>query len=164
MKLIGKLSDWVYSTERVLAILFGLVILVSLSAGVLFRYVMDSPLTWSDEMGMFSLVWLTFIGGSMSIKMKSAPTIDIVTNYLKGKTKRIVLISGYIAMVLFIGYVLYLSINWITSSNILVQHSGSMGMPMLFPYLSIPVSFLFMLVHSLEILVKGLITEDVEEI
>ncbi|GAB3053131.1 TRAP transporter small permease [Virgibacillus ainsalahensis] len=164
MKLIDRLSDWVYSIEKVLAMLFGLLIMISLSAGVIFRYVMSSPLTWSDEMAMFSLVWLTFIGGSMSIKVKSAPTIDMLISRLQGGTKKAVLVSGYIAMVLFIGYVLYLSIGWISSPNIFVQHSGSMGMPMLYPYLSIPVSFLFMLVHSLDVLVKSLASKDAEVI
>lgn len=160
--MIYKLSDWVYSIEKVLAVLFGFLIMISLTAGVIFRYVMSSPLSWSDEMAMFSLVWITFIGGSMSIKLKFAPTINIMTDRLKGKSKQIVLILGYITMIVFIGSVLFLSIDWITSPNIFVQHSGSMGMPMVYPYLSIPISFLFMLIHSLEMLLKSLERKDAE--
>ncbi|WP_087973162.1 TRAP transporter small permease [Oceanobacillus rekensis] len=160
MNIIYKLSNLVFIIEKGLAIILGSIILIALSAGVLYRYVFDSPLSWSDEAGMFSLAWITFIGGSMSIKLKSSPTIDVLTNFLRGKVKKYILVLGYLIMFVFVSYVLYLSIVWISSPNIMLQRSGSMGLPMIIPYLSIPVSFTFMVIHSLEVLLKSFTNTD----
>jgi len=164
LKLVYKLSDWVFTIEKIMAIIFGLIILVSLSGGVIFRYVFSAPLIWSDEMAIFSLAWLTFLGGSMGIKLNTSPSITMLTDFLKGTLKKVVLILGYIVLVAFVGYVLYLSINWLNSPNILVQKSSSMQMPKIWAYLCIPVSFAFMLIHSLELLVKALSSVDGEAV
>ena len=160
VKFIVTLSEWVYKLEKVLAFIFTFIILFSLAAGVIFRYVFQNPLTWSDEVAMFSLAWLTFIGGSMTIRTKVAPTIDILTDKLGGKVKKVVISIGYLLVLAFVVYVFYISTQWISSPNILVQRSGSMGMPMIYAYLSIPVSFLFLLIHSLELTLKSIFTEE----
>lgn len=160
MNLIVTISDWVYKLEKVLAFIFVFTILFSLSAGVFFRYIFQDPLTWSDEVAMFSLAWLTFIGGSMTIRAKMAPTIDLLTNALKGKSKKIVIIIGYVLVLAFVVYIFYISVQWISSPNIIVQRSGSIGMPMIYAYLCIPVSFLFMCIHSLELTLKSIFTDE----
>lgn len=160
MKVIGIISEWVYKLEKVLAFIFTATILISLAAGVFFRYVFQDPLTWSDEMAMFSLAWLTFIGGSITIRAKIAPTIDILTTYISGKARKVVITIGYLFVLAFSAYIFYISIQWISSPNILVQRSGSMEMPMIYAYLCIPVSFLFMTIHSLELTLKSIFTEE----
>ena len=155
MKVVYKISDWVFEIEKFLAIIFGLTILISLAAGVFYRHVLQSPLVWSDEMALFSLAWITFIGGSMGIKLNTTPSITILTDFLKGKARKVVLVLGILILTVFVGYILYLSINWLSSPNILVQKSSSMQMPKIYAYLCIPVSFTFMLVHSLEKLLKS---------
>ena len=162
LKIVYRLSDWVFRIEKVLAVIFGATILISLSAGVIYRYFLKVPLLWSDEMAIFCLAWITFIGGSMGIKQNASPSITMLTDLLKGKVKKVVLIVGFLILVAFLGYVLYLSINWLSSPNILVQKSNSMQMPKIWSYLCIPISFAFMLIHSLELLVKGLSSSDGE--
>lgn len=147
MKIINKLSDVVYSLEKLLAIILATVLIVALAGGVLFRYVLESPLFWSDELAIFCLIWITFIGGSMGLKQKASPSITIVTDLVSGKVKKILTIISNIILLVFVGYVLYLAINWISMPNILVQTSTAMNMPKIYFYLSIPVSFVFMVIH-----------------
>ncbi|SOC11615.1 TRAP-type C4-dicarboxylate transport system permease small subunit [Ureibacillus xyleni] len=148
MKGINKLSDIVFSIEKVLAILLATVLLVSLAAGVLFR-TLKSPLFWSDELAIFCLIWITFIGGSMGLKQNASPSITIVTDLLPQKAKKIVLALSNFILLVFIGYVLYLAFQWINMPNIMIQTSTAMNMPKLYFYLSIPVSFVFMVIHVL---------------
>ncbi|MBM4761877.1 TRAP transporter small permease [Bacillus sp. B15-48] len=156
MKLIHIISDGIYKLEKLAAIVLCLIILISLSAGVIYRYFLSSPLTWSDETAIFSLIWLTFIGGSMSIKRQNAPAITIIYDRLHGMARKIFLIFSTIAVFVFVAYILYLSINWLSSPNISVQKSSSMQMPMIYAYLSVPVSFLLMTIHSLDVIIKNL--------
>lgn len=151
MRILTKVSDLVYAMEKVLAIIFGGIILFSLSAGVLYRYVLSAPLLWSDEVAIFSLIWLTFIGGSMGIKRQDSAAVSVFIDKLKGRAKQIAFAIGVLILLVFIAYIFYLSIGWLSSPNISVQRSSSMGMPMIYAYLSVPVSFIFMTIHSLEL-------------
>lgn len=162
MAFIHWLSNVIFKVEKILAIILGLVMLVSLAAGVFFRYVLKSPLHWSDETAIFVLVWLTFIGGSMSIKMGKTATITIFVDRLKGSLKRFFMGLSFLLIFVFSAYLLYLSVIWLSSPNILVQRSSSMNMPMIYAYLSVPVSFLFISIHAIDLLVQNFRQEKEE--
>lgn len=162
MAFIQWLSNVIFKVEKILAIILGLVMLVSLAAGVFFRYVLKSPLHWSDETAIFVLVWLTFIGGSMSIKMGKTATITIFVDRLKGSLKRFFMGLSFLLIFVFSAYLLYLSVIWLSSPNILVQRSSSMNMPMIYAYLSVPVSFLFISIHAIDLLVQNFRQEKEE--
>lgn len=152
--MIHKISNGIFKIEKLLAIILGVSMLFSLTSGVLYRYVLKSPLVWSDEVAIFSLVWLSFIGGSMSLKMQNSASITIVMDLIRGKLRQVLLIVGFVILLSFVGYILYLSIGWLSSPNIQIQKSTSMGMPMIYAYLSIPVSFFFMFIHLLDLLIQ----------
>ena len=118
MKVINKLSDVVFNIEKVLAIILATGLLVSLAGGVLFRYFLKSPLFWSDELAIFCLIWITFIGGSMRLKLKESPSITILTDLVPLKVKKVLNIISNIVLLAFVGYILYLSFQWISMPNI----------------------------------------------
>lgn len=159
MKILHQLSSWIYNIEKVMVMILGAVMLISLSAGVLFRYLLNSPLTWSDETAIFALVWLTFLGGSMSIKRQDSAAVTIIMDKLTGKTRQLLIGAGLAVLLAFVVYIFYLSIGWLSSPSISIQRSNSMGLPMIIPYLSVPVSFLFLVVHTLELLVNNFIAD-----
>lgn len=160
MGFIHALSNALHKLEKLLAILLCFLILFSLSAGVLYRYVLSAPLTWSDEVAIFSLAWLTFIGGSMGIKRGHAASITLLMDRVHGKVKTILMGMSFFLVLGFVAYLLYLSFVWLSSPNIMVQRSGSMGLPMIIPYLSVPVSFLFITIHTLDHLIRNFGKEE----
>lgn len=147
MKIINKISDIVFNIEKVLAIILAATLLISLAGGVFFRYVLKSPLFWSDELAIFCLIWITFIGGSMGLKKNASPSITILTDLLPKAAKKIISVLSNIVLLAFVGYILYIALQWINMPTIKVQTSTAMNMPKIYFYLSIPVSFAFMVVH-----------------
>lgn len=162
MVFISKLSDWVFSLEKLISILLGTLMLVSLFLGVVFRYVFDSPLIWSDETAIYSLVWLTFIGGSMAIKRQESAAVSLLMDKISGSLKVILMAISLLAVILFATLILYLSVKWLSSPTILLQKSNSMKMPMIIAYLSVPVSFVFILIHSLNLFVSNFKSSEKE--
>ncbi|WP_413376571.1 TRAP transporter small permease [Alkalihalobacillus sp. 1P02AB] len=162
MKTIEKLSNWVYSIEKCLAMLFSIVMLIALFLGVIYRYVLNAPLVWSDEMAIYSLVWLTFIGGSMAIKRQESASITILVDRLRGKTKQWLISISILSVLLFSVFILILSVRWLGSPTISLQYSNSMQMPMVFPYLSVPVGFTFITIHSIHLFLLNLKTQPEE--
>lgn len=155
MKFIHSLSEILHSIEKILAIILCILMLISLSLGVFYRYFLSSPLNWSDETAIFSLAWLTFIGGSMSIKRQNSAAVTLFMDKMNGKTKKVLIGISLLTVLLFALYIFYLSVMWLSSSNIMIQRSNSMQLPMIIPYLSVPVSFFFISIHTLDLILKN---------
>jgi TRAP-type C4-dicarboxylate transport system permease small subunit len=136
------------------AILLGALMLFSLAAGVLFRYVFSDPLVWSDEVAILCLVWITFLGASMSVKQHNSPAITFLMDKLSGTPRKILLIIGMIITLIFIGTVIYISFGWLSSPNIAIQKTASLELPMIVGYLSVPVCFICMFIHLIEIILS----------
>lgn len=160
MKVLNTLSDVVFKFEKVLAIILALALLIALSGGVLYRYLLEMPLFWADELAIFCLIWMTFVGGSMSLKVKEAPTINLLTDSVSPKIKRILIILSNIILLVFVAYILYLSYYWLSAPNIKVQTSTAMNMPKIYSYLSIPVSFVCTATHLLNSTVMALMGRE----
>jgi TRAP-type transport system small permease protein len=77
------LVDW----WAVLLLVF-MVVLVSL--GVFFRYVLDASLAWYDEFASYLLVWLTFYGAVAASYRRRHIGFDTVVNRFKPNTRRVV--------------------------------------------------------------------------
>ncbi|MBO8163499.1 MAG: TRAP transporter small permease [Brevibacillus sp.] len=149
MNILRRISDTLFAIEKLAAIILISVMLCSLVAGVMFRYVLNSPLAWSDEVAIFALVWITFIGGSMGIKLEQAASVTIFTDFLKGRSKEIIFTIGWGIVFVFCLFLLIYSWAWIMSPSIGVQKSSSLQLPMIYPYLSVPVGLSFLTVHTL---------------
>lgn len=160
MKVINKISDIVYSIEKILAFILALTMLVAMVGGFLFRYVLKNPLLWSDELAIFCLIWITFIGGSMVLKEKTSPTITFLIDLVPQQFKKYFYIVSNLVLLAFVAYVFYLAFNWIRMPNILVQTSTAMNMPKIYFYLSIPISFAFSTIHVVNNTIQSFKGED----
>jgi TRAP-type C4-dicarboxylate transport system permease small subunit len=65
-----------------------MVVLVSL--GVFFRYVLDASLAWYDEFASYLLVWLTFYGAAAASYRRRHIGFETVVNRLMPNTRKIV--------------------------------------------------------------------------
>jgi TRAP-type C4-dicarboxylate transport system permease small subunit len=55
---------------------------------ILFRYVFNSPLTWSDELASLLFAWLTFAGAYAASRSRSHIAIDTLVIYLPPTIRR----------------------------------------------------------------------------
>ncbi|WP_017727635.1 TRAP transporter small permease [Halalkalibacterium ligniniphilum] len=152
---ISKISDFILNIEKILVTVLLSIMFLSLTAGVVFRYFLNNPLHWSEEVAIFTLAWLTFIGGSMTIKRQQTAAVTFLMERLSGRTYYLLNLLSYLTIFVFSLFVFCFSIPWILSPNIAFQKSLAMQMPMIYPYLSVPVGFLFLTIHSLELLLKN---------
>lgn len=141
------LSDNIHKLEKCLVIIIIPVMLITMALDIFFRYFLSSPLVWAQELALYSFVWSGFIGASMSIKAKEAVAVTLIVDKIHSKLKNILIMIGLLASIGFSIYVLYLSVTWIINPTILLQKSITTQMPMIYMYLSIPVSIFFMTIH-----------------
>ncbi len=162
MKFIATISDTLYKAEKVLSVILMSVMLGSIALGVLFRYCFGNPLTWTDELAVYMLIWLTFVGGSMSVKSGKAASLDLVFEKVNVMWKRIFLVVGYACVMTFAAIVAYMAIKWISNPSIQTQISPGLKISMFFPYLSIPFGLVCLTIHSLNHFVQAFIYQENE--
>jgi len=72
------------------AVLLLVLMVVLVSLGVFFRYVLNAALTWYDEFASYLLVWLTFYGAVVASHRRRHIGFEMVVDRLMPNTRRIV--------------------------------------------------------------------------
>ena len=156
MKVISLVSDWLYKLEKIMAVILMGTMLLSIALGVAFRYVLGNPLTWSDELAIYMLIWLTFLGGSMSVKTGRASSLDLVFDRMNLLWKKIFLFVGHLVVIIFTVVVVYMAIKWVSNPSIKTQLSPGLKISMFLPYLAVPFGLACMMIHSISHLANSL--------
>jgi len=134
---------------------------VTVSAGVFARYVLDKPLVFSGELARYSNIWLTFFGTALVLKKGEHIVIDFVVNMLGPRVKKWVRIISTAIVMLTIIVLLVYGI-WLTKmSHIMI--TPAFRIPYSYIYIVMPISCFLMLLRVrtwLPRMVKGTESED----
>ena len=96
------------------------------------RYVFNSPIPWSVELGRYSFVGVIFFGAILVMRDNNHVHLDIFINMLPHKPHKIVIFIGRIISLIFLAVFTVQAVR-MTHMNINVVTSG-MGIPMAIPY------------------------------
>ena len=129
--------------ETVVTVLLGLEV-ITIVAQIFFRYVLRTPLSWSDQACRFGLVWIIMLGVPVMFNRKATVAFDLVFQKTKGKTRTIFEIFFDLCGMFF-------GITFFLCSLQYVQKSGKMSVPG-FPGLK------FWMLYSAEVVCGALLT------
>lgn len=87
-KCILDASDRVLAVERVLMLALMALLLILILVNVVTRY-SGAPIYWIDEAAVYSVVWLTFIGGSAITRLRMDFAVTLLTDKLGARGARI---------------------------------------------------------------------------
>lgn len=113
---------------------------------VLYRYVLELPLTWSDEAARHLLVWLSFTGGGIAIARQLNPRIEIIDGLRSPRVRRGVEIAISMLVLGFLGCFLVISFDVAQTYN--AYRSLSLGLPQSVPRLALPVGACLMALNA----------------
>lgn len=143
--MLKKVEQVVVWFENTLAVVFLTTMIIAVGTQVLSRYLLPVPVSWTEELARYSLIWLTFIGAAMALYSKGHFALEIILNKIAPKIKYIMQLGILIALAVF------LAVNAYSSAMILkilqYQTSAAMQLPMSYVYLAMPVGSVFMLIH-----------------
>ncbi len=74
-------------TNVVLATVLGAMTCVVVTS-VVFRYVLNSPLAWPEELASLLFAWMTFVGAYVGIRTRTHISIDTLVIFLPPKIRR----------------------------------------------------------------------------
>jgi TRAP-type C4-dicarboxylate transport system permease small subunit len=134
-----------------------LIAMIDMLVGVFLRYVMtwvsatfDLPSVrffWAEEIGEYSLAWLTFIGAAIGIRRGTHFAVHVVTERFSLRLRRAIDIGGHVLMALF--GVLLAVFGWQVSELNGQSYSPALNLNLRWLYLSAVVGGLLIVVYSL---------------
>ncbi|TAK82013.1 MAG: TRAP transporter small permease [Betaproteobacteria bacterium] len=123
--------NWV--AEQLLAILIAVTV-VAVTAQVIFRYGIESSLTWSEEVARYSFIWSIFIGTSVAARRNQHIVVDIFVKAMPSYLQRWLGVANLAVCIAFFSLFVYVSILLV--QNAIPQKSSSLEISIAWVYLS----------------------------
>ena len=136
---LEKASDVIDVIGSVLcAGLFGAMTLVVL-LGVFFRYVINAPLSWTEEVSRYLMIWGASVGISLGVRAEEHVGLTVILDAIKSRPVRLIFHTVIFVMVIgFIGVMFYYSLSMTRDGKFM--QAQSMSMTMVLPFAAVPVA------------------------
>lgn len=128
-------------------------IIVAMFGQVLFRYILGSPFTWSEEISRYMFIWLTYLGAYAAIERKGHIAVDFFTRYLPPTPQRYLSIVLSLLVACVLAFVFYLGV-WMTLENIKAEWQTIPFLSMGLSYAAVPVGACLMILGLLRVTVR----------
>ncbi len=148
LALIGKINHVILAIEKagLSFLMVGMLIFGFLQ--VFARFVLKTPIGWSEELLTYSFTWTSFIGASMAIYTKSHFSVDLLMNKLPAALVKSLNIFTWLLILVFSLFILVMG-SILTKANS-IQRMNILPISMMWAYLSMPVCGAFIFFHALE--------------
>lgn len=145
----GKYNNDIVSLlfRPIIATLYLIMIAITFSQ-VIFRYLLDSALPWAGELAIFFFIWIIFLGASIALIKGVHIGVDIFTNLLNKKFKKINLVLINFIIIIFCSLIIYGSIPLIIDN--FSQRSPALEIRLSYVYACIPISMISMIFISIK--------------
>jgi TRAP-type C4-dicarboxylate transport system permease small subunit len=127
---------------------------------VFMRYIMGAPLTWSEELARFALVWFVWIAGSYAVKYLRHVKFNVLVDLLGRKlpiAQRVIRVLVYGLWLAFLVLMLVLSWQQVMQQVSSGQVSAASRVPMSFVYFGLTLGMALMSLRVLQHLVQSFI-------
>ncbi len=142
MKQLDKAALWL---ERTFIMVAFLIMVAVTFAQVIARFVFENPISWSEEVARFLFIWITMMGACHAIAYGKHFSVDFLLSQLPSRLQQhigwIISLCVFAFAALMLGYGAYTA--WFTRNQV----SPALLIPMSYPYLCVPLSGLFMIIH-----------------
>lgn len=148
----ARFAAWINWLERGITVLEHIllccliVVMFSLTfAQVVFRYLLDSPLIWSEELVRYLLVWVSMIGAAGALRIRSHFSLTTFVAHLHSSAAATVSLLVDLAVAIFAAVVLVQGIHMTTFG--FSEQAVSFPLSMGWFYLAVPAAGGLMLWH-----------------
>ena len=126
----------VFASRFAAAVGAGVVVAMMLvvTYSVVNRYILNTPITWTDELSGYLVVALVMLGAADALRRGDHISVDLITSRLTNRGKRVVEIWSYIVVLVFSSVLLISSKKTIDYSvNFEIVSEGYLEVPMWIP-------------------------------
>lgn len=134
------------TTESALAIIVLVALIAVTVAGVILRYIFNSPFKWMEEYQLASMVWLTFLGAPVAFTHKGHVAIELIVDSMPEMAQRIVRIIIGVVVYATLAYLFVRSLDFLELFVRTGRSTPILGIPYTVVYGIAPVSCVLMVI------------------
>ncbi|SDI68326.1 TRAP transporter small permease [Natribacillus halophilus] len=145
---VNRIAGWF------IAILL-VVMTILISWQVFARFVMGSPLEFSEEIARFIMIWLTMIGAAYAYRKGTLISVDVLIEFTGRKiTKSLNILVPFISIIFALALIIY---GFDLLDRVSSQTAPSTRISMFWPNLAIPISGILILFNSIALIIDEFI-------
>lgn len=138
----------------------GLLIFLSLCLGalatlgfaqVIWRYLLNQPLVWSEELVRYGLIWIVFLGGGLVIRKGQLAAVEFFSHSATPRIGRLISIAASVIGLAF--WFILLFYGLIVMDAVQGLRSGALEAPMPLIYSAVPLGAFIALLNTLACLI-----------
>lgn len=146
--IISRLSEVVTDIAKLfLGTCIAAIVLITLAA-VWWRYVVNSPIAWIEQVSNMLFIWITFVGAAVLYRQKLHIGVDMFMDMLRGRAKEVMFWVIEIGNLSFIAVLFVYSLK--LSIDVLPNTFGALDISPAWFYFSAPVSCAMMMLYFVE--------------
>jgi len=145
MQLLNRVSRQLDHVMKLLSgfLIAAMTILVFLQ--VIFRYLLDAPIDWSEEMASFAFVWMALLGASVGLKNDEHPRLDIFYQVFPDWAKTFCNLIINLAILFVLVVLIIFGIKLTIAMQ--MQRTAALGYSISYVYVVLPLSAIIMFLH-----------------
>ncbi|MCM3715913.1 TRAP transporter small permease [Alkalihalobacillus oceani] len=114
---------------------------------VITRFIFSNPPAWTEELSRYLFVWVTFLGVAIAFRVGAHLGVDYFVGLLPKKGSQLLLLIASIFLIVTLAVIGY---QGFTASQVVKsQLSPVLRVPMIYPYLAIPVGMVLSIIEVL---------------
>ena len=133
--------------EIVMASAATILMIAAIGLQVSARFLFEMALSWTDEVAVFSFVWVAMIGAAIVIETRSAHLIDYFVKKFPLTTQRVLQLAVFVLLIATLAVLIRYGID--ITKVVDNQRSSILGLRMSFVYGAMPFSAMLMAVSML---------------
>jgi TRAP-type C4-dicarboxylate transport system permease small subunit len=142
---INRLSNGLHEATKWFLITTGAAMSVIVLLQVFFRFVIYIPFPWSEESARYLMIWMGMVGAAAAMRYGRHIGVTVLIERLPPRVYRFLSPFTDLAMVAFL--VVMAREGFRLAVENAVQYSPAMNLPMLVPYLAIPIGAALMILE-----------------
>jgi len=140
---INKLVDYLIATVLI-------VMIIDVSVGVFFRYVLNNAIAWVEEVSRYLMIWVAYLSMGMVLRDEQHVGVEFVVNWLSPKGRKVVKVLSHLVIGIFLFVVFIEAIKY--TRILSIQRSPATQVPMVYPYLAVTAGAFLMFMENVKLL------------
>lgn len=129
---MDKFFDYFRKIANVLVVIALSLMALLVFTNVVLRYVFGTGMPWAEELSRYLFIWMIFLGAIVALQQRSHLTVDLLTEAVPLKVKKILLIISNFLVLLVL--MLILNGSWAMTLQNLHVNAPATGIPMFMIY------------------------------
>lgn len=125
------------AVELLCALILGILVL-DVGVGIVGRYVVDLPVTWTEELARYLMIWAALLAVSCGVARREHVAVTVLLNHLPTNPRRLVCAAIDVLGFMFFAFLCYFGIGMTEQGT--SQYATIFEMTMWLPFAAVPVS------------------------